>query len=400
MTPVARTRSVRGDLLALTAILALAGCRGEPPGTALTAERVRDMVDSLMPVVEQASGLEFRATPRSELASVEYVTAYLQSRVARDFPPQRLEGIQAAYRLFGLLPDTLDLERLLVGLYSEQVAGYYDPETETLYAVEGRAPAQIRLVMAHELVHALQHQYLPLDSLMAFRDNGDRLAAVHAVLEGHATVASVRTLTPGRDPTGEPEFWETYHEQVRIQQRQMPVFATAPLVLREALIFPYLSGAVFMQWWGATRGTPLPEVGQMPASTEQILHPDRFTANDQPVPVGFETDREVLFEDTLGELEIQILDAVLRGADQAALDRPLGWAGDRYRVFRNGAGSGYVLEWRSVWDSEAAADRFAAMLRERYLPLAKPGETIRVERLEIEGRPGLEVLRAKGGWPG
>lgn len=391
---IASMRSMRSNLLALAAISVLAACRGEPPGTGLTAERMQAMVDSLMPVVAEASGLPFRETPRSEVASVEYVTAYLASRVARDFPPERLEGIQAAYRMLELLPDTLDLERLLVSLYSEQVAGYYDPETETLYAVEGRAPAQVRLVMAHELVHALQHQYLPLDSLMDFTGNGDRLAAVHAVLEGHATVASVRTLTPGRDPTGDPVFWETYQEQVRIQQDQMPVFAGAPLVLREALVFPYMAGARFMQWWGTTRDAPLPGIGELPMSTEQILHPDRLDAGDAPVEVLFDDNQPALFEDTLGELEIQILDAVLRGADEVSFDRPLGWAGDRYRVLRaEGAAGNYVLEWRSVWDSDAAADRFAEMLRSRFVPRARPDEAITVERLEIGGRPGIAVRR-------
>ena len=46
-------------------------------------------------------------------------------------------GSRAAYRLFGLLPDTLELRGLLLDLYAEQVAGYYDPDSTTLFGVAG-----------------------------------------------------------------------------------------------------------------------------------------------------------------------------------------------------------------------------------------------------------------------
>ena len=68
----------------------------------------------------------------------------------------------------------------------------------------------------------------------------------------------------------------------------MPVFARAPLVVREALIFPYLDGAEFMRWWNASgpRDT-VPYGPRMPVSTEQILHPERYARGDQPVVVRF-----------------------------------------------------------------------------------------------------------------
>ena len=47
-------------------------------------------------------------------------------------------------------------------------------------------------MLAHELVHALQHQYIPLDSIMRQPGDNDRLAAAQAILEGQATLADCR----------------------------------------------------------------------------------------------------------------------------------------------------------------------------------------------------------------
>jgi len=359
-------------------------------------EDIGALVDSLRPGVEQAVGLPFKSTPRSQMVSKEAVRTYILGRLDQEFPRARRDGMQAAYRLFGLLPDTLDLERLLLELYSEQVAGYYDPQTSVLYGVEGGDRTQLRLILAHELVHALQHQYLPLDSLMAAKGDGDRVAATQAVLEGHATLASITLLAPGVDVVTSQEFWETYRDQVRTQQSSMPVFAKAPLVLRESLIFPYVSGAEFMRWWAGTHHPPLPGRTELPVSTEQVLHPDRYPA-DLPVSVRFaDSTSEVLFEDTMGELETQILLASFRGGDRAALDAPIGWGGDRYRVYRTADGP--ALVWLSVWDGQAQADRFRSQAEEGFRKLGRSGYQARVEATTIEGKPGVRVVHAPGNW--
>src|SRR2546430_17444840 len=44
-------------------------------------------------------------------------------------------------------------------------------------------PVQVRLIISHELVHALQDQYLDLDSLIQLKRQNDRRAAVVLPLE-------------------------------------------------------------------------------------------------------------------------------------------------------------------------------------------------------------------------
>ena len=386
----------RGAVLLLF-VFAVAGCRGEARG-ADPVGQLAALVDSLTPGVERATGLTFRSPPRSAMRSREQVRGYLIAKLDEELPPERLRGIETAYRLLGLLPDTLQLRGLLLDLYTEQVAGYYDPDSATLFGVEGADRAQLRLVLAHEMIHALQGQYLPLDSILG-ETNNDRLTAAQAVLEGQATLASLEVLAPGQDVAGRPEFWELYREQVREQQSSMPVFRRAPLVLREALIYPYLQGAEFMHWW---RRSPLadtmPYGPRMPVSSEQILHPDRYARDDRPLGLVLADDPATRYEDVLGENEIRVVLATLAGSNEVQTVVPLGWGDDRYRLYDTPEGP--ALVWYAVWDDARAAGRFLRSAAAAWRRPARPGYRATVDSLEIEGRAATRYILAPAGWPG
>lgn len=386
---------IRPLLLLLT--LALAACRGVAPDTDPQATLDR-LVDSLMPGVERATGLDFKERPRPVLRTKDQVRAFLLAKVSEEFPPERIRGVTSAYRLLGLIPDTLDLRALLLDLYAEQVAGFYDPDSVALFAVEGADPAQLRLVVAHELVHALQDQYLPLDSLMGQRASSDRAAAVQAVLEGHATIASLRVLVPDGGVIDQPEFWQSFRQQIRESQSSMAVFQRAPVALREGLIFPYLAGAEFMRWWAAARpGSSLPTLDQLPTSTEQILHPERYNAGDGPVTLVFDDSTGFLHEDTIGEMELHVLAGVLRGGE-VITTLAAGWGGDRFRIYETPDGEAMV--WWLVWDSDTAARRFRINVGQRLVDRGRTGYRIAVDSIQVEGRPAVRTVVAPSGWAG
>jgi hypothetical protein len=326
----------------------------------------------------------------------DQVRDYLIRKLREDLPPARLAGIQGAYRLFGLLPDSLELEPLLVELYSEQVAGYYDPDSATLFGVEGVERVQLKLVLAHEMVHALQGQYLPLDSILRDLRSNDRLAAAQAVLEGQATLASIELMAPDANVTASPEFWDQYREQVAAQQSAMPVFARAPLVLRRALLFPYLDGAEFMHWWRASMPpATMPWGSRMPVSTEQVLHPERYQSGDAPVELRFVSGPAPSYEDLLGELEARVLDAELTGGSSDP-PAPLGWGGDLYRLYSTPEGP--ALVWYAVWDEAGPANRAVQRLSRPFAARARPGYRATIERLEVSGRPAIRLTHAPEGW--
>ncbi|HEV7366111.1 MAG TPA: hypothetical protein VGN76_09735 [Gemmatimonadales bacterium] len=380
-----------------TAILVLS-CRGEPPASANPNAMAR-LVDSLRSPVERATGLRFKSPPRSALRTRQQVRAYLVQKLDEELPTPRMRGLETAYRLFGLLPDALELRQLLLDLYTEQVAGYYDPDSATLFGVVGADPAQLRLVLAHEMVHALQGQYLHLDSILHETSNNDRLTAAQAVLEGQATLVSIDVLASGQPVSSTPEFWQLYREQVREQQSSMPVFARAPLVVREALIFPYLAGAEFMHWWASSPlRDSVPYGPRMPVSTEQILSPDRYARGDAPVDIRFPADSGVLYEDVLGESEIRVLMARLAGTSEVRATGPIGWGGDRYRVY--GTPLGPALVWYVVWDDKKSADRFLWGYGGKLRTVTRKGYRTELENLELGGKQATMYVLAPEAWDG
>ncbi len=378
-------------------LVLLTCCRGEKRHVPQDATLAR-LVDSLRLPVERAAGLRFKSAPRSAMRTREQVRSYLLGKLDDELPPARMHGMEAAYRLFGMLPDTLSLRGLLLALYTEQVAGYYDPDSTTLFGVAGADRSELRLVLAHEMVHALQGQYLPLDSILKATADNDRLSAAQAILEGQATLASIEVLAPGRGVTRAPEFWEMYREQVQQQQARMPIFAKAPLVVREALIFPYLDGAEFMHWWATAGGhaDTLPYGPRMPVSTEQILHPEHYARRDVPVPLAFAPDSGSIYEDVLGEDEIRVLIATLDGADEVQTVVPLGWGGDRFRVYD--APGGPALVWYAVWDDARSAGKFLSGSGPALRRTARPGYRAALDSLGVGGRPVSRYVLAPDRW--
>jgi hypothetical protein len=386
-------------LIALVSIVVVLGCRGEKPGPA-GPETLSRMVDSLQGRVERATGLKFQSPPRSALRTRGQVRAYLLRKLDQELPAAKLEGLETAYRLFGLLPDTLDLRPMLLELYTEQVAGYYDPDSATLFGVSGADPAQLRVVVAHEMVHALQGERIPLDSILKDKSNNDRLAAAQSVLEGQATLAGMKALFPPEiDPTRDPDFWTQYAEQVRGGQASMPVLASAPLVVREALIFPYLTGAQFMHWWETSPfRDSVPYGPRMPVSTEQVLFPERYARRDVPLSIQFPADSSAMYEDVLGESEVRILMARLRGSDKVTASGPIGWGGDRYRVYRSPAGP--ALVWYMAWDDRPSAERFVADYGGPLRTTQRKNYRATLESMQLDGKPAIRYVLAPEGWTG
>ncbi len=205
-------------------------------------------------------------------------------------------------------------------------------------------------------------------------------------------------LAPGREVTRTPEFWEMYRDQVQQQQARMPIFAKAPLVVREALIFPYLDGAEFMHWWTTASGhaDTLPYGPRMPVSTEQILHPERYARRDTPVPVAFAADSGSIYEDVLGEDEIRVLIATLDGADEVQTVVPLGWGGDRFRVYDTPGGP--ALVWYVVWDDARSAGKFLSGSGPALRRTARAGYRAALDSLGIGGRPVTRYVLAPDKW--
>ena len=362
------------------------------------------VVARMMPALERLSGLDRLEPVRVRRQSRDGARRYVEQRLNEELTPGERDAVRRTYVALGLLPDTLDLDALLLDLYTEQVLGYYDPTERTLFVVSGEDVSDLEPVIAHELVHALQDQHTNLDSLIAGERGNDRQTAAHAAMEGHAMLVMFTLLAEQAagttiDPAALPNPAQELGPAVEAQNAEFPVFQRAPRVIRETLLFPYLGGVRFVHAvWQARRPMeryPAPLDSLLPQSTEQVLHPSaRFIeVRDEPVDVvldSFPSGWTVVREDGLGQLETEIwLEEHLgAGARRAAA----GWGGDRYALLEAPAGGGDVIYWRTVWDGEADADRFAAAVRR--VGSARPHRSVQVTREVIAGRPGVIVIDA------
>ena len=379
---------------ALIVLPLVAGCQGEPPAAAGPYARE---VARAIPMVERATGLRFKTPPRVEVRSRDELREFLETKFNEDQPALELAGQEQAYRLFGLLPDTLDLRAFLLSLLAEQVVGYYDPGTKVLYVVSGGVgggpggtpstppPEVLNVTITHELVHALQDQYLALDSVMRSRGDNDRTMAVQAVIEGGATFEQLSVMLGGGNMfTRMPGGWDRVREMIRSSYGTMPIFGSAPMFIQETLLFPYLSGAEYIRQVKEARPGQS-TLTLLPSSTEQVLHPAKLLDSlDAPLAVTLPrpSGGSVVYENSLGEFETRLLLHQQLQDVTSASKGAAGWGGDRYMVVRTGQGA--AITWLSVWDSpfDAAEFRFAlSQAVERRLELREgaggTGDTLR-----------------------
>ena len=147
-----------------------------------------------MPAVPAAEHVPFKHPPKLEIRTREQVRAFVLAQLEDSATQRDLAGKEAAYKVLGLIPDTMNVRRLFVDLLTEQILGYYDPKTKVLYVMNGAPDDIVGITIMHELVHALQDQYFNLDSLQHASGDDDRQLAAQAVIEGEAVYEQMRAM--------------------------------------------------------------------------------------------------------------------------------------------------------------------------------------------------------------
>ena len=407
-------------MLAGALLPVLAACQADrPAGAGPYAKEVATAI----PAIEKSVGLRFKRPPKVESRSKDEVRAFLERKFNEDLPALELAGAERTYKLFGLIPDTLDLRKFMLGLLTEQVAGYYDPGTKVLYVVGATGtgpgavtPEMISITITHELVHALQDQYFPLDSIEKEHGDNDRTSAVQAVIEGEAVFEQMSAMLGGNNfAMALPGGWDRVRQMIRDAQGTMPVFSTAPMFIQESLLFPYLSGAEFVRHFKQARPGQMP-FRPPPTSTKQVIHPDRFL-DSLDVPTRVQLPKpdagSVVYENDLGEFETRLYLFQHLGDAAIAAQGASGWEGDRYLVVNTRSGAG--LTWLSVWDSPVDAARFRDLMEQTIEKrfhtahgaggsgvtrnFSGKGRSLELAALMVQGKPAVLFTDVPAGAP-
>jgi hypothetical protein len=340
-------------------------------------DKLLSVADGLIPILTKIRGLAPKAPIRKGIKSREEISQFIRQQVAGRYEKTELKNEGLLLQKLGLIPSGLDYTSFTLKLLTEQVGGYYDPEKKALFVAGWLSVDEQRPAMVHELMHALQDQYFDLNGMMQ-RDrkshNNDMSSAHQAITEGEATAVMLDfMLEPvGRTYLDLPNMISFMRTQVAMMNDQFEVLKGAPDFIKESLVFPYSYGTAFMQQL-RSHGEPWSAADKiyanMPASTEQIMHPEKyFGQRDEPKAVKVEDltpllgkNWKISYRNTLGEFFLYLL-LKTQLPEDAAASAGKGWGGDQVVLLEeSGSGRSAVIV-ESVWDDQESADRFYAAI--------------------------------------
>ncbi len=361
------------------------------------AEELFHSVDEILEFDSKQTGLPVKKQVKRRLTSREEVVAYLTEH-RNDEDTQRLRRSELVLKKFGLLPRDFDLERLLVALLREQVAGYYDPKTKTVNLLDWVPIEEQEPVLAHELTHALQDQYIGMqrwlkkgdkdlgqikrDPTPADIENDEMDNARQAVVEGQAEAVMIQyTLSPvGRTIADSPDLVDSMEATMVSGTSDSSVFKDAPIFLKESLTFPYSYGLEFtiklLQKVGKERAFAS-VLRHPPVTTRQIMEPDTYLSGEKLEPMRV-PDLKHDFRDyqkfdigAMGEFDVDVLVEQYAGKPLAKQMYPE-WRGGYYYAARPKANPAaplsllYVSRWSSAEKAAEFAEIYAQALKQRY----------------------------------
>ena len=322
--------------------------------------------DEVLGQMSTITGLKLRTPLKKSLRSREDIRAYVIKQMNEDKNPAERYADQRGAEAFGLLPKGFDLDSFMVNVLTEQIEGLYDPKTHEFYIADWSPLADQRMVMAHELTHALEDQHFQIETwLKAARPNEDAELARDAVLEGSAMAAMIDYLMlgTGRSLKDVPDFDPG---MLIGDLGSTPTLQKAPPFLKDALMFPYLGGLTFSAAVMRNTGwSTLPALFEKPpVSTQQILHPALYRSGKTPATVALprlekllgnnwsKLDENIMGEFGWKEVLKQFLD------NDRAKTLAAAWDGDRYVLFEQKQTKKLILVTRLHLDSEEHAARF------------------------------------------
>ena len=292
-------------------------------------------------------------------------------RFNQDYLPSEQESDQKLLATLGLISPNDTVVQILLGVLQEQILGLYSQDDKTMYLLAdgGQFGPQEKDSFAEEFDHALQDQYYDLSTLAPKHpDNDDRSLAAQALIQGDATL--LQRLWAQQNLTSD-ELGQLG------QGGSTSKLFSAPLFLREQLLFPYADGFNFVRQIYQTSGyAGVDDVFRdPPQSTAQILHIDKYRNHVAPVAVDLPDLSQGALGDgwrqissnVFGELDLRLILTQLTDSTTGVRGAS-GWSGDRWELLEKDGHQALVV--KSVWDSEADASTFfqafAQAMQNRY----------------------------------
>jgi hypothetical protein len=376
--------------------------------------------------VEKVGILRFRQDVPVEFMSRDELSSYIQDLFDTEYTPETAEREERVLRALGFLNPGQDLRGIRARVLNENIAGFYDerPHVRRLFAISSSSGRKLnlmnQLILSHELRHAIQDQHLDLGrALGKMSDYDDRRLAALSLIEGDATLLMEKYMASGQQEgdTGLDGLLGGLGGEMMDGRSMAEMFAgpelrSAPPVVREQLIVPYLegrrlAGEIFEK--GGFRSLN-ERLQRLPRSMEQVLHPEKYLDRvDEPIDVSLVgmSAADVESEGRIGELFVRtLLESTLPEAE--GIEAAAGWGGDRYALWADDEGH-YHLIWRTVWDTDRdAGEFFDALVRFASIKFGQgPTPAAQSDSVDLKGgdgsssqvtRNGREVVLQRNGF--
>jgi hypothetical protein len=337
--------------------------RAKPAAVNPKTAAVREATAEVLRETSELRKLPILRPVRSGAQTRAEIEQMLVRNLNESSTPEEMQASELVLKKLGLVPADFQLRPFILKLLVEQVAGYYDPKTQEFYLadwidLDGQKP-----VMAHELTHALQDQHFDLGRFEHWpKHDSDAELSVHSLIEGDASFLMMQYVM--RNPARQLAFIKA---MVGSGAGTSDQIEKAPRVMRDTLLFPYFQGMTWVGqvykrdgWDGVSAAFK-----NLPKSTEQILHAEKYYAHEEPQKVALRDISAALGKgwrmadnDVEGEWGYYLLlDEFLQSTD-ASKKASEGWGGDRYALFLGPTKSDVLVAQKTVWDTDVDAREF------------------------------------------
>lgn len=294
---------------------------------------IEEMVRWVIPKVENIRSLKFKIEPEIRVVERKWVLEKWGPSTYSD----EISYWEDLYKLTLLVDEEYNYTRSVEAYTASWIAA---ASGNTIYIIKDNFSLDLGTslrVLAHELMHILQYQLFEEKSPKSF----DEELAFSALIEGDADLVA-----------------NTFAEEQGLKYTRITTLPLhdPPLALK---YFPYVYGIIFVKELYKIGGWELVNNAyeDLPKSTEQIIHPEKFLEGEAPVNVNITIPRgyEVGHSDVLGEFYIYVLVAT-RTNETLASKVAEGWAGDRAVLLYNSTHK--LLVWKICWDTYEDCEEF------------------------------------------
>ena len=280
---------------------------------------------------------------------------------------EELELLQGFCVILDLCAASDDLSQSIEDTVAEGVAGTYVYEDKQITTVldNGTFGVVEWTTFAHEYAHALQDSKYDLANLGPKNASDDQSTAISALIEGSAIVAE-NLFIESLSEDLQQEIAATIVEALENEDNDDPeAVSETPRIISETFGWAHSEGLDFVSYLYFQDGIGAIDraFSDLPQSTEQILHPQKYLEGEGPDLVEL-PDISSAVGNGWAEQEVGTLGELMTGIylgtfvdQELASSAAEGWGGDLYTLLKDDQDR-WMIAMLHSWDSAVEAEEY------------------------------------------